>query len=106
YPPGRWNAGEYIRDVQPITLSDWNSDRAIFYLGLWKGEHRLAIRRGDNDGENRVRAASIEIGSGPAAAADPGVRAAPRPQEPPPVRPPPEMNAVRASGTITIDGRL
>lgn len=103
YPPGRWNAGEYIRDAQPITLSDWNSDRAVFYLGLWNGPHRLAIRRGDNDGENRVRAASVEIASAPSAAAEPGVEAAPAA---PTVRPPPTVNAARASTAITIDGRL
>src|SRR5690606_3068212 len=62
--------------------------------------HRLAIRRGDNDGENRVRAASIELGSGPAAAAD-------RPARPEPVvEPPPALDAKRASGRITIDGKL
>lgn len=100
YQPGRWKPGEYIRDQQQVTLTDWSSPRAVFYLGLWKGEHRLAIRRGDNDGENRVRAASIELGSGPAAAAD-------RPARPEPVvEPPPALDAKRASGRITIDGKL
>lgn len=102
YPPSRWKAGEYIRDVQEVTLTDWNSPRAVFYLGLWKGDHRLAIRRGDNDGDNRVRAASIDIASAPAAAARPQREARPQPD----VKPPPALEVHRATGPIRIDGKL
>jgi hypothetical protein len=104
YPPGRWEAGQYIRDVQQVTIpNDWASNRAVFYLGLWNGPHRLAIRRGDNDGANRVRAASIEITSAPAAAAD---TPAPRPAPAAPPAPIPSLTAARASGAIAVDGRL
>lgn len=104
YQPGRWEAGQYVKDVQQVTLpNDWNSNRAVFYLGLWNGPHRLTIRRGDNDGDNRVRAASIDVSSAPAAA-----RAveAPAAEEAPRVQPPPSLNAARTSDTITIDGEL
>lgn len=103
YQPGRWEAGQYVRDVQQVTLpSDWGSNRVVFYLGLWNGPHRLSIRRGDNDGENRVRAASLEVSSAPSSAAD-----APAPEEPAaPVAPPPTLVAARATGPITVDGRI
>lgn len=99
YPPGRWKAGEYIRDVQRVTLEGWNSPRAVFYLGLWKGAHRMEVRRGDDDGDNRVRAASITLGSGPTAAAGDT-------REPARVEPPPSLNAARATAPITVDGKL
>ncbi|GAB4209518.1 MAG: hypothetical protein OHK0013_29010 [Sandaracinaceae bacterium] len=106
YPASRWRANEYIRDVQTITLpADWGSDRVVFYLGFWHDEHRLQVSSGPNDGENRARAASIPV-------------AASRPEEPTPTTiapgaaaerptaPPPELDAHRVSGAITIDGRL
>ena len=103
YMPGRWQAGQYIRDEQEITLpEDWNSDHAVFYLGLWNGPHRLTIRSGPNDGENRVRAASVPVASSPSAAAVPAERVAPVR----PVRPPPTLRAERAAGPIRIDGRV
>ncbi len=105
YQPGRWEAGQYIRDVQQVTLpNDWNSNRADFYLGLWNGPHRLAIRRGPNDGDNRVRAASVEVSSAPSAA-----RAVEEPapaEEAPRIAPPPAVTAVRAAEPITVDGNL
>jgi hypothetical protein len=101
YPPGRWEAGQYIRDVQRVTIpADWGSERAVFYLGLWNGPHRLAIRRGPNDGENRVRAATVPISAAPApAAAEPA-----QPPQPPAPPPTPTTIAMRASGAITVDG--
>lgn len=97
YQPGRWREGEYIRDPQTITLpADWNSDEVVFYLGLWNGPHRLSISRGPNDGENRARAASLRVASGPAAAAAPPER---------PAAPPPSLRA-DAARDLTIDGRL
>lgn len=103
YQPGRWREGEYIRDVQRITLpADWNSDRVIFYLGLWNGPHRLAVSRGPHDEENRARAATLTVSSAPGAAAAPGAGASPAAERPQP--PIPAVRAARAEG-ITIDGR-
>jgi hypothetical protein len=99
YQPGRWREGEYIKDVQRVTLpADWGSDRVVFYLGLWNGPHRLSVSRGANDGENRARAATLTVAGGPAAAAAPG--AAPRPTAPIPV-----LRATPATG-IRVDGNL
>jgi hypothetical protein len=112
YQPGRWEAGQYIRDRQTVTLpADWNDTQAIFYLGLWNGPHRLEIRRGPDDGDNRVRAASLTIGAAGAQGAQGAEGAQPAEgvqaqRQPAPVLPPPSTIAVRADGEITIDGDL
>jgi hypothetical protein len=101
YQPGRWQPGEYIVDRQRITLpTDWNSDRVVFYVGIWNGPHRLAVTRGPNDGQNRVRAASLPVVSGPS------TEAVPRPPTAEPMRAPiPELRAEHGAG-LTIDGKL
>ncbi|MEZ4340530.1 MAG: carbohydrate-binding family 9-like protein [Sandaracinaceae bacterium] len=101
YQPGRWQPGQFIKDVQEVTLpNDWNDDQAIFFLGLWNGPHRLAVRQGPHDAENRVRALEIRV-VGATAARAPGADAPAN--EPPVVRPPPSTRAARAEA-ITIDG--
>lgn len=103
YQPGRWQAGQYIRDVQAVELpNDWNNDSAVFYLGLWNGAHRLAIRGGNNDGENRVRALEMSVASAPSAAADVADEAPAAPR----VRPPPTLVVEHAGEELTIDGLL
>lgn len=72
YQPGRWSAGEYIRDAQTITLpEDWNASTAIVYVGLWHGDHRLRVTRGPSDGDNRARAATIPVSASAQAPARP-----------------------------------
>lgn len=95
YPPGRWKAGETIKDPQAITLpEDWGADQAIFYIGLWNGPHRLRVTRGANDGDNRARAASVPV------RADGGGET---PREPDV----PSLEATRVeAGAIELDGRL
>ncbi len=93
YPPGRWKADEYIRDVQRITLpADWNSDKLTIYLGLWNGPHRLQVTRGPSDDENRARVLEMDVTGG-----------APTP---PPEAPLPSLTARRATDAVTIDGNL
>jgi len=102
YQPERWEAGDYIRDVQEVTLPrDWNSERAVFYLGLWKGPHRLRIESGPDDGENRVRALSLPVRNKGSARAGDGDEGG---EQRAPVRPPPSVRATYAEGTIAIDG--
>ena len=97
YQPGRWKAGEYIRDQQEITLpADWNATTAIAYVGLWHGDHRLRITRGPNDGDNRARAATIPVGASAANGAA---------ETPTPAREFPTL-AVGRADAVTIDGRL
>ena len=98
YPPSRWREGDFIRDEQRMTIpTDWNSDRVVFYLGLWNGPHRLAVSSGPNDGENRVRAASLPVATAPSAQAAPPAE---RPQTPPP-----SLRADHAGTAIAVDGR-
>ncbi|MCS6797633.1 MAG: carbohydrate-binding family 9-like protein [Myxococcota bacterium] len=98
YPPGRWKAGEFVRDVQRITLpADWNSERAVFFVGVWNGPHRLQITRGPNDGDNRARVLDVPV-----------ERTEPAAEAPAPVEPPPlaVLRAPRATTAPRIDGRL
>jgi len=94
YQPGRWKAGEYVRDRQEITLpNDWASDRAVFYLGLWNGPHRLSVTTGAHDDENRARPLTVrtERGAAPAEERRPNV---------------PTLDARKVSQAPEIDGRL
>lgn len=93
YPAGRWRGGEYIKDQQTVTLpNDWNSGRAVFYLGFYKGDTRLEVVEGPRDNENRVRGLTLRTSA-------PG-------EAPPPPAPMPELRAGHADAAVTIDGRL
>lgn len=101
YQAGRWRPHEFVRDPQTITLpADWNSDRAVFYLGFWHEAHRLSITSGPNDGENRARAASIPVTGGSAGATPTSVIAPSQPSTPIP-----SLEANPAAN-IRVDGRL
>lgn len=101
YQPGSWKAGEYITDRQEISIpADWNSNRAVFHIGVWNGPHRLQVTQGPNDGENRVRAATVNVGEAAAPAKGAAEKAAP---------PPPRLPVLRATKTdarIDPDGNL
>jgi len=61
YPPGKWKVGEYIKDVQTIRIPpDWDSPTITFYIGVWFGPHRLKIKSGPSDKENRARALVLQ----------------------------------------------
>ncbi len=93
YQPGRWKAGEFVRDQQRIVLpEDWSSPRATFYLGVWNGPHRLQVTEGPNDGENRARALTIDVAATEAAEA-------PQPAVP-------TLRATKLAGPLNVDGRL
>jgi len=92
YPPGRWKAGEYVRDVQRIPLpADWSSPQATFYVGVWNGPHRLQITRGPSDGENRARALTVPVNAVEQAPARPAL---------------PGLQARRVTDPINVDGVL
>ena len=94
YQPGQWKNGEYIRDRQQIVIpADWAGRRAVIYQGLWNGPNRLRVIRGANDGDNRARALTIDVGGAGAA----------RPEQP--AAELPSLEAKRAEG-IQIDGTL
>ncbi len=63
YPPGKWKAGEFIKDVQRINVpKDWDSPTITFYIGVWFGPHRLKVKTGAHDKENRARALVLQTG--------------------------------------------
>lgn len=87
YPPALWQEGQYISDVQRITLPEKIPfARAELRIGIYQGDERLAVTKGRADNERRVRGPSFETG-----------------WEPPPI---PEVTVPPAKGSLTIDGRL
>lgn len=89
YPAEVWKKGDYIRDLQEITLpEDWNSDAALFFLGFWNGPNRLHVTVGKSDAENRAEALMLPVNAGP------------------PVPEVPRLIARRLTGQLTIDGKL
>ena len=72
YQPGQWKNGEYVRDRQQITIpADWAGQRAVVYMGNRNGPNRLRVIRGPNDGDNRARVATFNVGGGAGATAQP-----------------------------------
>ena len=62
YPVSAWRAGDIVRDVQEVTLEPgFKSNVVEIYLGLWRGDERMPILKGPDDGEKRVKAASIPV---------------------------------------------
>lgn len=92
YPPGQWRAGEYIRDVQELTLpADFPGEAAAIFVGIYKGDTRLPVTYGPTDGEDRLRAATIPVVGSSTAPEAPDV---------------PTLRVPRATGPIRIDGKL
>jgi hypothetical protein len=92
YEPSFWQPGSYVKDEQTITIpANWNSPKAIVYLGFWKGDQRLSVK-GPQDKEKRARALELAV-----AVAAPEV---------------PELRAVEATWSnpkepaIKLDGKL
>jgi len=89
YPEDSWRKGDYIKDVQEVSLPvDWHSPAAVFYVGFWNGPKRLRVVVGPNDGDNRAEVLSVPVGE----------------QSKPPELP--RLIARRATGPIAIDGKL
>lgn len=90
YPEDTWHKGDYVKDTQEVTLpDDWNSPAAIFFLGFYKHEQRLAVRKGPNDGDRRAEALRVPV----------AVDAAKEPTLP-------RLIPRYAAGTISIDGKV
>jgi hypothetical protein len=92
YPVAFWKAGEIIRDVHRITLpANWSSPRAEIYTGIWKGNLRLKVTKGPQDGQNRILAVSLPVTTAPAAP-----------------KTPPKLYVARKvkNGAIKVDGKL
>lgn len=57
FPTQNWVAGSYIIDEHTISPDRAQQPTATFqaYMGLFQGDKRLKVLRGDHDGENRVK---------------------------------------------------
>jgi hypothetical protein len=87
YPPGRWQAGEYVSDVQYFTLPDTIPfGEAEIRIGVYQGSSRLEVTDGPSDGDRRVPGPHFTTG-----------------WTPPPV---PELAVPHTTAALTIDGRL
>lgn len=93
YPVGRFREGEYIRDVQDLTLPrSFDATEVAIYLGAYRGNERMPITRGPDDGDSRVRVLTLPT----------GLNTEPLPQR----LDVPRLRVMRAAGPIRIDGRL
>jgi hypothetical protein len=64
YPVSRFHEGEYVRDVQEITLPlGFEGPDAAVYLGVYRGDERAPIHGGANDGDNRARIVTLDTGT-------------------------------------------
>lgn len=90
-PTNAWKPGVIWADEHRIAIpDDVGAGTLELWVGLYKGKARMTVEAppGGTDGRNRIRAATLRLG-GPSPADDL-----------------PETTVARASGPITIDGKL
>lgn len=93
YPEAQWKKGDLLRDEQTVRLpGDWGSTEAVFYLGFYKGETRLPVKNGKDDGLRRAEALRVKV-------RPEGATKAPEPAVP-------RLIARRVTGPIKLDGKL
>jgi hypothetical protein len=55
YPASRWKSGAIVRDEQTLRLPPtWRHDVVEIHTGLFRGEERMEVRSGAQDGDGRV----------------------------------------------------
>ena len=92
--PDKWKKGNVYVDEQPYKMPDWvkGADLTV-YTGIWKGDARLRIVTGPNDGDNRAVVGKIHTGL------------APQPQQHTENTPSVSINKLAVGETITVDGK-
>lgn len=64
--PDRWERGKIYADEQSFTMpADLRGPDTLVYVGIWKGDARLRILSGPNDGDNRAIITKIKTGVAP-----------------------------------------
>jgi hypothetical protein len=64
--PDRWERGRVYADEQIFTMpQDLRGPESVIYVGIYKGDARLRIISGPNDGDNRAIVAKIKTGVAP-----------------------------------------
>ncbi len=93
--PDRWEKGKIYVDEQTYKMPDWLKGPELTVLvGIWKGDARLRIVAGANDGDNRAIVGKIKTGLVPVAE--------PAHTDIPTV----SVNKLAANEKITVDGKL
>ncbi len=92
--PDKWKKGSVYVDEQPYKMPDWiKGPELTVYTGIWKGDARLRIVTGPNDGDNRAVVGKIHTG------------VAPQPEQHTDNLPSVTVNKLAAGDTITVDGK-
>jgi hypothetical protein len=64
--PDRWERGKIYADEQTFTMpADLRGPDTMVYVGIWKGDARLRILSGPNDGDNRAIVCKVKTGVPP-----------------------------------------
>ena len=62
YPVSQWKDGDIIRDEHSIRLPvTWPADKMMVYVGIWRGNERMAVKSGTKDDGGRLLAATIPV---------------------------------------------
>ena len=94
--PDRWEKGKIYVDEQTYKMPDWLKGPELTVLvGIWKGDARLRIVSGANDGDNRAIVGKIKTGLVP-----------PPAEEKHTDIPALNVNKLAANDKIVIDGKL
>lgn len=64
--PDRWERGRVYADEQTFTMPPDAKGDTTIYVGIYKGDARLRIISGPNDGDNRAIVAKVKTGIAPA----------------------------------------
>ncbi len=112
YPISKWKKGEIVKDTQRIPVAkDFPSGTARLYVGIYDAEAwsqrkqnvRMAVTNKDiktrADKDSRVLAATVKVTGGKPAAKGKGAKVRPD-------RSPRRYTAHKATGPITLDGKL
>jgi hypothetical protein len=82
FQPEHWRPGMVIKDPQRIEVpASWDSPALELRVGIWRGEDRMEVISGPEDGSERVIGARVEIGeerAEPVAVAVPWIEKAPQ----------------------------
>lgn len=98
--PDRWERGKVYADEQSFTMpSDLRGPDTTVYVGIYKGDARLRIISGSNDGDNRAIVTKIKTGIAPKN--DPGKTGARSPTDLPAIQP----VKLAAGEKIVVDGK-
>jgi hypothetical protein len=91
--PDRWEKGKFYVDQQDYKIPDWKGPDVTVLVGIWKGDARLRIISGPNDGDNRAIVGKVKTAN------------APPPEVPHTALPRMNANKLAEGDKITIDGK-